>query len=163
MYKARLVFFMLLGIAQASHAAVPQDQPGEWVTFLDEQYGTSVQYPSWFSVSGGQSALGRGERRLTEDRRAEIEVYSLPNPAHKTPSDYLAEKLRLNPATLHYKRVTQRFFALSAAQDGKIHYTRCNFSQTAGGVIHCIYLGYPQSEKRAWDDIVTKVSLSLRP
>ena len=53
MYKARLVFFMLLGIAQASHAAVPQDQPGEWVTFLDEQYGTSVQYPSWFSVSGG--------------------------------------------------------------------------------------------------------------
>jgi hypothetical protein len=29
--------------------------------------------------------------------------------------------------------------------------------------IHCIYLTYPQREKRARDAIVTRISLSLRP
>ena len=57
--------------------------------------------------------------------------------------------------------MTARFFALSAAREGKIYYTRCNLSAGGAGTIH--YLGYPQSEKREWDGIVTHVSYSLRP
>jgi hypothetical protein len=30
-------------------------------------------------------------------------------------------------------------------------------------MIHCIDLQYPRREKRAWDAIVTRISLSLRP
>jgi hypothetical protein len=165
MRKASFAALMaVLGVAQPSYGALPsRDQPGGWATFVDEQWGTRVEYPRWFSLPDGQPELGTGERRITPDRRAEIQMYSLPNSAHETPGDYLAEKLRVNPAELHYKRVTQRFFALSAAEGDKIYYTRCNFSQIAGGAMHCVYLAYPRSEKVAWDDIVTRVSFSLRP
>jgi hypothetical protein len=30
-------------------------------------------------------------------------------------------------------------------------------------MIHCVDLRYPRGEKRAWDRIVTRISLSLRP
>jgi hypothetical protein len=163
MRKASVVAIGLLSLAQVSQAArLPPDQPA-WEIFVEEQYGTRVEYPSWFSISDGQPELGTGERRVTSDRRAEIEIYSLPNSNHDSPSDYLAKKMRLSPAVLHYKRVTNRFFVLSAITEGKIRYTRCNFSKAGGGAIHCVYLGYPPSEKRAWDDIVTRVSFSLRP
>jgi hypothetical protein len=163
MRKAYLVAISFLSLAQPTLAALlPPDQP-HWETFVDEQSGMRVEYPSWFSVLDGQPALGSGERRVTPDGRAEIEMYSLPNPGNDSPSDYLAKTLRLSPAAIHYKRVTGQFFVLSAIKQGKIRYTRCNFSKIAGGAIHCVYLGYPPSEKRAWDDIVTRVSFSLRP
>jgi hypothetical protein len=163
MRKAYFVVVSVLSLAQPIQAALlPPDQPA-WETFVDELYGTRVEYPNWFSISDGQPELGTGQRRITPDGQAEIEIYSLPNPGQDTPGDYLAKKLRLSPAVLHYKRVTNRFFVLSAITGGKIRYTRCNFSKTGGGAIHCVYLGYPPSEKRIWDDIVTRVSFSLRP
>jgi hypothetical protein len=30
-------------------------------------------------------------------------------------------------------------------------------------MIHCIDLRYPVGQKRAWDGVVTRISLSLRP
>jgi hypothetical protein len=62
-----------------------------------------------------------------------------------------------------YRRVTPSFFAISAEREGMIYYSRCNFSTLRGATIHCFDLVYPQSEKRAWDAIVTRISLSLRP
>jgi hypothetical protein len=43
-----------------------------------------------------------------------------------------------------------------------IFYSRCNFSDGSEGRIHCIFISYPKREKRMWDDIVTRMSLSLR-
>ena len=54
-------------------------------------------------------------------------------------------------------------FAISSEREGVIHYSRCNFSGRARGVIHCFDLMYPQEEKRSWDAVVTRISLSLRP
>jgi hypothetical protein len=31
------------------------------------------------------------------------------------------------------------------------------------GMTHCFDLVYPQEEKREWDPVVTRISLSLRP
>jgi hypothetical protein len=152
---------LVLFLTSQAQAALPL--PDGWKTYVDEQYGTRVEYPSWFSIREGEPALGPGERLVTADKRAEIEIYSLPNEARRTPRSYLAEKTRLNPVVLHYERVTPRFFVLSAAANDRIYYTRCNFSGRASGTIHCVYLGYPRSEKRDWDRIVTRVSLSLRP
>jgi hypothetical protein len=59
--------------------------------------------------------------------------------------------------------VTRTFFAISAIHEDEIYYSRCNFSPTAGGAIHCFDLKYPKHEKRAWDAVVTRMSLSLRP
>ena len=63
--------------------------------------------------------LDRESASSTIDRRAEIEIYGLPNSAHYTPRSYLAAKMSINPKTLHYQRVTSRFFVLSAARKGK--------------------------------------------
>jgi hypothetical protein len=164
MYKLALVLVVVLGLPQYAQAALPTtEESGGWSEFADPQYGTRVEYPSWFSVSEGGPQLGTGQRLVTPDRRAEIEIYSIANTAHYSPRSYLAAKMKIDPATLHYERVTARFFALSAAKDGKIYYTRCNFSGGGVGTMHCVYLGYPQSEKREWDGIVTHVSYSLRP
>jgi len=163
MQKASILLiglFCIEGPAQAALSA--QAESVVWRAFADEQYGTRVQYPSRFSVVEGRPELGPGKRLVTPDRRAEIEIYSLPNPAGYTPRSYLAAKMKINPVAVHYRRVAARFFALSAARGGKIYYTRCNFSHLSR-TIHCVYLGYPESEKRAWDHIVTRVSLSLRP
>ena len=54
--------------------------------------------------------------------------------------------------------MTDRFFAVSGIRDGEVYYSRCNFH----GRMHCIYISYPQRELRAWDGIVTRISLSLR-
>jgi hypothetical protein len=164
MYKPGFVLVVFLSLIQYAQAALPiTEGSGGWSEFTDPRYGTRVEYPSWFSVSGGGPQLGTGQRLLTPDGRAEIEIYSLPNTAHYTPRSYLAAKMKIDPATLHYERVSARFFALSAARGGKIYYTRCNFSEGGAGTIHCVYLGYPESEKRRWDSIVTRVSYSLRP
>jgi hypothetical protein len=153
----------LVACAISPRAQAQPAQPDVWQTYVDQQYGTRVEYPSRFSVSEGEPTLGSGQRLLTADRRAELQIYTLPNTDHYTPRTYLAAKMRLNPSQLNYERVTSRFFAISADADDQIHYARCNFSEVAGGAIHCIYLAYPRSEEREWDQVVTRVSLSLRP
>jgi hypothetical protein len=164
MQKAGVFLIALFGITPPIQAALPAStESPAWRAFADDRYGTRVQYPNWFSVAEGQPELGPGKRFVTPDRRAEIEIYSLPNSSGYTPRSYLAGEMKINPATVHYRRVAPRFFALSAARGGKIYYTRCNFSRIHGGTIHCVYLGYPEAEKRTWDDIVTRVSFSLRP
>jgi hypothetical protein len=67
------------------------------------------------------------------------------------------------PGQLAYQRVTPSFFAISVLKDDTIYYSRCNFSRSETSAIHCFDLVYPASEKRAWDAIVTRISLSLRP
>ena len=55
-------------------------------------------------------------------------------------------------------RVTPRFFAVSSYKGDKVWYDRCNFSS---GLVHCVLINYPAREERAWDGIVTRISLSL--
>ena len=105
MYKADFVLVLFLSFAPYAQAALPTpEESGGWSAFTDPRYGTRVEYPSWFSVSDGPSQLGTGTRLVTPDGRAEIEIYSLPNTAHYTPRSYLAAKMKINPATLHYQR-----------------------------------------------------------
>jgi hypothetical protein len=75
----------------------------------------------------------------------------------------LRHNLRLSRSALDYVRVARSFFAISSEGDGVILYSRCNFSGGRRGVIHCFDLKYPQEEKRSWDAVVTRISLSLRP
>jgi hypothetical protein len=90
-----------------------------------------------------------------------LTVYVRENEDGDTPASYLRKNLRQR--VLQYERVTRSFFAISMERDGTIYYSRCNFSRWARGSIHCFDLVYPQDEKRAWDPVVTRISLSLRP
>jgi hypothetical protein len=153
---------IMLGIL-AHSAAQAQDQgrggPG-WQTFSLPESGLRVQYPSGiFSVSEGKAERGIGQRLRTADGRSLLAIYSRRNEGADSPRSYLRKNLKTSRSALTYERVTPSFFAIATRQDGSIFYSRCNFSTA----IHCIDLVYPETEKRAWDGIVTRISRSLRP
>ena len=135
----------------------------DWQVFVEPQSGTRVDYPAdIFSHSAGQSERGIGERFRTADGDAILQVYSLPNDPQFTPDGFLRANLQTPRTELEYQRVTPSFFAISNVRDGVIYYSRCNFIR-GRALISCIDLKYPEPQKRAWDDVVTRISRSLRP
>jgi len=144
-----LAFWPLLAIAA---------QPG-WLRFEVPTSGASVDIPtSIFSQRAGKPEPGDGARFTTPDRRADLTVVSIINTNGSSPAGYLASKKP--PRQIAYKRITSRFFAVSDIREGKTWYDRCNF---AGRFITCVLINYPADEERQWDDIVTRISLSLAP
>ena len=133
----------------------------DWQTFEVPEFGTRVEYPTRIFTAGGEAEKGVGRRFESKDGRAILSIYARENEDDDTPASYLRKNLRQR--TLDYERVTRSFFAISSERDGIIYYSRCNFSHPARGSLHCFDLVYPQAEKRAWDSVVTRISLSLRP
>ena len=145
-------------------AAAASGLEGRWAAFVEPELGTRVDVPSYiFQVEEGPSPKGSGRVLSTEDGRAVLGIYSLSNSARDTPASYIKKNYKAPEAAIDYKLVRRTFFAISGVYRQDIYYSRCNFSRTAGGAIHCIDLKYPADEKRAWDPIVTRISLSLRP
>jgi hypothetical protein len=137
------------------------DGPG-WQTHSIPEFGTRVVYPATiFSVPDGKSQRGTGQRFQTSDGRATFSIYARSNEGGETPASYLRTNLQRPRSALQYRRVTSSFFAISEETPETIFYSRCNFANN--GAIHCFDLVYPRREKRAWDPIVTRISLSLRP
>ena len=152
----------LLCIAMFSAKGATRDRASslDWQTFQVPEYGTHVEYPARLFVPVGESEKGVGQRFEREDGRAVLSIYASENQDDDTPASYLKKNLR--QPTLDYERVTRSFFAISMERDGTIFYSRCNFSARRS-TIHCFDLVYPQTEKKAWDPVVTRISLSLRP
>jgi hypothetical protein len=166
MSKATLLIRIAIGcallMATPAGFAIPSDP--DWKEFVVPDFGTRVEYPAGiFSISEGKSEVGTGERLSTSDKRASLTIYARANEAGETPAGYLRKNLRMPNSVIQYRRVTPSFFALSTEREGMIYYSRCNFSALRRATIHCFDLVYPQPEKRAWDAIVTRISLSLRP
>jgi hypothetical protein len=147
----------------ASGQVAPGSGALGWRTFVIPEYGTRVDYPAAIFTPAGAAEKGVGERFESRDGRAVLSIYSRENAAADSPLSYLRKNLNVNPAGLDYQRITRSFFAISMERDGLIYYSRCNFSATTAGVTHCFDLVYPQEEKRAWDSVVTRISLSLQP
>lgn len=147
---------LALGVPQA--LALPSD--AGWTALRDER-GTSVQYPrEVFPVDAGEGTP-QGRMFATSDGRARLHVFAIRNERAESPQQFLRRVFPKNRGRLSYDRVTGTFFAVSQPTGARILYRRCNFP--GDGIIRCVDLQYPRSEKRAWDGIVTRVSLSLRP
>ena len=133
-------------------------QPVRWSTFAIPETGTSVEIPaSIFSEQAGRAPEGQGQRFQTPDHRANLTIQTTANPSGEAPAGFLA---KMNPPRrIQYKRVTSRFFVVSSYKGDTVWYDRCNF---AGRFVHCVLINYPAREERAWDDIVTRISLSLK-
>ena len=133
-------------------------QPVRWSTFAIPETGTSVEIPaSIFSEEAGRAPEGHGQRLQTPDHRANLTIQAMVNPSGETPATFLAKMHP--PARIQYKRVTSRFFVVSSYKGDTVWYDRCNF---AGRFVHCVLINYPAREERAWDGIVTRISLSLK-
>jgi hypothetical protein len=135
----------------------------EWQTFVVQDFGTSIQYPATIFAPVGKAEKGLGQRFERADGRAALSIYASSNEAGDTPASYVRRNLRMNRSALDYERITRSFFAISSEDAEVIYYSRCNFSGRVRAAIHCFDLVYPQEEKRSWDSVVTRISLSLRP
>ena len=164
-----IAFLMTLGPA---HVAATEGRPVALVKggdlnwrVMTDSFGGAVDYPASIFTAKNEAPppRGVGQSLASEDGSARFMVYVERNEDHLTPQEYIRRYLAGPPSQLEYRRVTDRFFAISSTGANDIFYSRCNFPDGAQGRIHCIFLSYPRSEKRAWDDIVTRMSLSLRP
>ncbi|MFL9828460.1 hypothetical protein [Rhodoplanes sp. SY1] len=137
------------------------ERPG-WTVFTDAA-GTRVDVPAGiFTEQVGPARRGEGVELQSTDGRARLMVYVEPNDEAFTPERFVRTNLKVPAGALDYRRITDRFFAVSGVNEGEIFYSRCNFPARASGRMHCIYVAYPQVEEKAWDDIVTRISLTLR-
>jgi len=84
-------------------------------------------------------------------------VQSVPNPENDAPATFLTKKRP--PAGIIYKRITSDFFVVSSIRNDRIWYNRCN---RGNGTMNCVMINYPAAEKRQWDDVVTRISQTLR-
>jgi hypothetical protein len=151
-----LVGYLIVGLLVFPAVA----KGAEWTTYQGE-HGTSVPYPQdVFSVRDTRPGM-RGVRFNTADGQAELNIFTLKNEHNETPTRFIARVVRDQGYGLTYRRVTDRFLVFSAPEEGRIIYRRCNFPR--GPVIHCVDIRYPLAEKRAFDAVVTRISLGLRP
>ena len=148
---------LLITFALGSSPAAAQHY---WQQYTDER-GTRIEYPADLFVRPERAEIG--EAFVTRDGRARIHMYSMPNPKALGPSEFMRSQFPASRSILTYDRVTRNFFAISTRLDGMIVYMRCNFSRAREGSLHCVDIRYPQNEKVAWDNIVTRISRSVRP
>ena len=161
-YYACLAAMTLLALVPNAEARIREQSPVDWRTFEVPDFGTRIQYPASIFTPAGQPEMGLGQRFERADGRAVLSIYARANKGD-TPRTYLRKHLRVERSKLDYVRIARSFFAISSERDGVVLYSRCNFSGGASGVIHCFDMKYPQEEKRSWDAVVTRISLSLRP
>ncbi|MGY3077099.1 hypothetical protein ACVWZZ_003470 [Bradyrhizobium sp. LM6.10] len=131
-------------------------QPVRWTRYNISESGTSVDFPSSIFTEAAGRPDDYGQRFQTADGRADLTVQAAPNLENDSPATFLAKKHP--PPRIQYKRVTPRFFAVSSYKGDKVWYNRCNFSRR---LVHCVLINYPAGEERDWDNIVTRISLSL--
>jgi hypothetical protein len=133
----------------------------DWGRYRDREFGMTFDFPRHiFSLQSAEQG-GQGVTFSTPDGRARIRVFGAANEGNDTPAGYLSRIRRSGEGRFTYVRTTPRFFVASGTRDGMIFYRRCNFA-SADKRMSCFQLDYPQREKRAWDGIVTRISLSLR-
>jgi hypothetical protein len=135
-----------------------------WQRFIEPELGTEADIPRGLFSEAEPVERGFGQQFTSDDGQAVLAVYSLRNEVRRDrPSEYVRNNFKLPRRAMEYARITGTFFAVSSVRGGQVYYSRCNFSHRSGGAIHCFDLKYPEREKRAWDPIVTRISLSLRP
>jgi hypothetical protein len=131
-------------------------EPVRWTKYSISETGTSVDLPTSIFTENAGRPDGYGRRFVTSDGRADLTVQSVDNIEKDTPATFLAKKHA--PRDIQYKRIASRFFAVSSYKGDRVWYDRCNFSQR---FIHCVLINYPAKEEHDWDDIITRISLSL--
>jgi sulfite dehydrogenase (cytochrome) subunit B len=135
----------------------------QWHRYVDPRLGTSVDLPTnIFTIDSGPVQKGSDRQFQSRDGRANLHVYTLINRDRDSPASYLKKHLAVNARILDYRRVTSRFFVVSGVRRGSVFYSRCNFETKTQGKLGCFFIEYPETETKAWDRIVTRMSLSLR-
>lgn len=147
--------------AAALAGVAPRAMAQGWERYAIERHGMSFDFPSHVFDIGSAEERQNGRLFYARDRRARLAVFGFVNTANETPRSFLRKTTDFDAADFSYVRVARSFVVASGTHAGRIFYRRCNFS-AASRRVGCFQLDYPQSEKRRWDGLVTRMSHSLR-
>lgn len=140
-------------------ADLPRDP--KWMPFSEPNLSITMDFPrAVFSRPDGYSRQGMGRRYSTLDGRTTVAIWRQRNSRQDTPVHFLNRIFDVPGATVDYERSTPDFAVVSGVYGSRIYYIRCNLSRLEGS-FHCFDMAYPAGEKKAWDGIVTRMSLSL--
>jgi hypothetical protein len=156
-----LAFMFVLAVPHvADRHSVATAAEAQWGRYRDPQFGLAFDFPAHIFRLDAAEQREDGIVFETPDSRARVRVFGFRNESNVTPKRYL-RKMARDEAKFTYVRTTSRFFVVSGPRDGSIFYRRCNFFRSADKHVGCVELEYPEGEKTAWDDVVTRISLSL--
>ena len=153
-----LIPFILTSVCLVGSFQYADAQPSPQWTAIRLRSGATIEYPSGIF----QSRHERGGAATVYSRADGGASFSLFDKSKSRSSslDRLAKQAANIPVS--YRRITPTFFVLSGIRRGTIFYRRCNMSGN-GLRLACFDIAYPQTERRQWDKIVTRMSRSLRP
>ena len=160
----RLIAVVLACLAIVADACAREQADGAagWGRYRDRSFGMTFDFPAHiFSLKSAEQG-GQAVVFSTPDGRARIRVFVFTNEANETPRHYLSRVAKPGEGRFTYVRTTPRFFVASGTRDRMIFYRRCNFPPSEDRRVTCFQMDYPQREKRAWDRVVTRISLSLK-
>ena len=116
---------------------------------MTDAFGAAVDYPaSIFTVPAPPPPRGTGRSLVSEDGSARFMMYAERNDSHLTPEKYILRNLAGPQSQLEYRRVSDRFFAVSGTTSNDIFYSRCNFPEGAAGE-YSLHLPLLPQERKA--------------
>jgi hypothetical protein len=101
--------------------------PLHW-TVMKDASGAHVDYPAGlFTSEAGSPPRGTGRVLQSDSHEARFMMYVENNETHQSPASFVRSNLTIPESGIDYRRITDRFFAVSGATDGRTFYSRCNF------------------------------------
>ena len=131
-----------------------------WQPFQDDARQCRLEYPS----SLFQREFIDDDEFLnffTREGEASFRVKSVSNKENLTPEEIKSEFIRKTNSVLVYDRENDNFLVLSGFQGDSIFYSKIALSEDREQI--CIlHISYPSTMKRAFNDIVPRMSRSFR-
>ncbi len=151
--------FAFIVVATIS-AAVPAGA-GNWLTYYNDRYGTTVDYPDVFKAQPPPDA--NDGRAFKSADGATFAVYASYNALDFDLAkyrDFIMKNLD-SGEVVTYQTSRNSWFVISGTNGAKIFYERHLLSH-AGQMMESFVMSYPASLKQTYDPIVTRMAKSLR-
>lgn len=153
---SRLATLILAVLAYCLPAAA-----ADWQVYVNERFGTRLDYPADVFRPLPPPDNGDGRRFETEDGRASLTVFAGYNETGQSLRD-LVRAARTDAADerVTYEKEGRRWFVLSGFRGGDVFYRKLILSAD-GEVAHTLELVYPADEKRFFDPLTTRIANSM--
>ncbi|MEJ1161149.1 hypothetical protein [Prosthecomicrobium sp. N25] len=134
----------------------------DWVTYRNPRYGFRFEYPADFFVSDVVLPDDAGETFRGGDGSSRLATFALPNPQGLSLARVAANYLREagDPVVTYRRRTRNGHLVISGNRGPDVFYLRIAYGR---GGVQGVELSYPGERERAFDRLVSRVSLSFRP
>jgi hypothetical protein len=154
--------WFLLGFAAAASFPAQAHAQRAWVTYKNDRFGTTIEYPSDL-FRPAKSSPKNDFRRFVARNGAEFTCSGVRNALRETVAEI--EMTAINTldqgAMITHRERTEDSFVLWAAQAGRIFYQHSILSHN-NEILNAFIISYPARQKIIYDPIVTRMADSFK-